>query len=301
MPSVSHSEADQYNECKRKHHYGYTRSLEPVHRPLGMDFGSMGHRVLESYYKSILGLGGKNKSKQRRAHAESVEAAREQYRVITVDEGWEQPDTKNDLGSMLFDTYFPNEPFIKRGWKILAAEQKYMLEYDDENHLGYPFVVDVWAEDPQGKSVIVDHKFLSDFYTPFDIKHLPQIPKYIGALRGLNHRVDYGLYNMFRTKALKLPTINQLMRQEIDAPNGTRVARTFADQIGMAQEIQALKDLTPEEQDALAWRTSNKNMCRSCYFAGICDAELVGAPTKLLIRQEYKTRTRSGFEVTPDA
>lgn len=300
MASVSHSEAETYNECKRKHHYAYTRSLEPVSMPLGMEFGTAGHRLLEAYYGTLLEVGGKNKIKQRRAHADGVAAVNDEYAAL-LHEGWTQPESKFDLLDLV-TRYLDKEPFVKRGWKVLAVEQRYALEYDDQEHLVYPFVVDAWMEDPTGKTVIVDHKFLSDFYTPQDIEHLPQIPKYIGSLRGLNHKVDYGLYNMLRTYNFKSIALDsQLFRQEPDRPNGIRIQRVFADQVELAHQIQSIKSLDPEEQDRLAIRTSNKNACKNCWFNGICKAELVGAPTKLLLRTEYRKRTRRDFEVTPDA
>ena len=300
MPSVSHSEAETYNECKRKHHYAYTRSLEPVSMPLGMEYGTAGHRMLEAYYGTLLKLGGQNKLKQRRSHREGVLAAMREYDKL-LKEGWQQPESRYDLKDLV-TRYLASEPFVKRGWKVLATEQRYAVEYDDEQHLSYPFVVDVWMEDPTGKTVVVDHKFLSEFYTPQDIKHLPQIPKYIGALRGLNHKVDYGVYNMLRTYNFKsIATDSQLFRIERDTPNGIRIQRVFQDQVELARQIQSLKALSLEEQDRQAIRTGFKNTCKSCWFSGLCEAELVGAPTKLMLRTEYRQRTRREFDVTADA
>jgi hypothetical protein len=148
------------------------------------------------------------------------------------------------------------------------------------------------VEDPEGRYVVIDHKFVYDFYTPTQTDLQPQIPKYIGALRAMNHQIAYGAYNMVRTRKLKTPTPDSMQYFMILKPNTDRVLNTFMEQLGVAAEIQALKELTIEEQNKRAYRTANKMVCQSCSFRDICSTELIGGNTELMLKTEYKIRER---------
>jgi hypothetical protein len=81
-------------------------------------------------------------------------------------------------------------------------------------------------------------------------------------------------------------------------PNTDRVLNTFMEQLGVAAEIQALKELSLEEQDKRAYRTANKMVCQSCSFKDICSTELIGGNTELMLKTEYKIRERRQIGVT---
>jgi hypothetical protein len=164
--------------------------------------------------------------------------------------------------------------------------------YDEENKNSYPFVVDMIVRDPEGNYVVIDHKFVYDFYTPEQTDLQPQIPKYIGALRAMNYEVVYGAYNMVRTRKLKTPDATNMTYFMILKPNTERVLNTFMEQLGVAAEIQALKELPVEEQGKRAYRTANKMVCQSCSFRDICSTELMGGNTQLMLKTEYKLRER---------
>ena len=201
---------------------------------------------------------------------------------------------------------------VTEGWRILAVEKEFLLEYDSTNELRYPFVVDLIALDPNGKTVVIDHKTTWDFYTSEASDLQPQIPKYIGALRALNYKIDYGLYNELRTRKIQGtkkkdgtypgPTLDQMIGRLELKPNGTRVATTFLEQIEASREIQELKQLSIPEQSRKAFRVANKMVCQSCSFRDLCSTELMGGNTELLLKTEYKIRERRDFvEVSEEA
>jgi hypothetical protein len=249
--------------------------------------------------------GGNTIKGQREKFDAALAAARDMYTEIMLD--FEQDEKRAKLEDIFFKWYFPNEPLVLTGWRILAVEKEFNLEYDSETHATYPFVVDIIALSPEGKTVVIDHKFVWDFYTFDDAALQPQIPKYIGALRGLGYTIDYGMYNMVRTRRIvgtkskahpdgAGPTLEQMLQTMELKPNSTRVTRTFMEQIGTAREIQALKELSLEEQDAVSYRTANKMVCQSCSFRDLCTTELVGGNTKLMIATEYTVRERREFD-----
>jgi hypothetical protein len=293
MPSVSHSEVDSYLLCRRKHYYGYGLSLERVSTSHSLAMGTAGHKILEAFYNHILAA-GELPQEQKAAFDTALDVAKETYAEV-VKEGYEDATNKAPLEDMLFHPewgYFANEFMVNNGWRILAVEQEFNLLYDEETESRYPFVVDMVVQDPEGRYVVIDHKFVYDFYTAEQTDLQPQIPKYIGALRAMNYPVEYGSYNMIRTRKLKAPTTDSMQYFMILKPNTDRVLNTFMEQLGVAAEIQQLKELPIEEQSKRAYRTANKMVCQSCSFRDICSTELMGGNTELMLKTEYKIRER---------
>lgn len=289
MPSVSHSEVDSYLLCRRKHYYGYTLSLQRVQESAALAMGTAGHKVLEVFYNTILeGHGYED------ALTEAHLVAEELRQEVNV------PANRANIFDTLFDFYFPNEPFVKEGYEILAVEKEFALKYDKENDLSYPFVVDLIVKSPEGKTIVVDHKFVYDFYNYEASIMQPQIPKYVGALRALNYKIDHGMYNMIRTRKLKEPDA-QSMCQLLDVkPEPERVKQVFTEQISVANEIQAIKQRSEEEQSAHAYRVANKMVCQSCSFLDVCRTELSGGNVQLMIQTEYKIRERKQIAVSEE-
>jgi CRISPR/Cas system-associated exonuclease Cas4 (RecB family) len=351
MPSVSHSEVDSYLLCRRKHYYGYGLSLQRVTTSSSLATGTAIHQIADAFYSAILAAGNTIQLQQA-AIGDAIKAAKVKLDEIMVD--FEQDEKRVSLEELFFTWYLPNEPFISNGWRILASEKKFNLQYD-ENEAGdpltYPFVIDLIVRDPEGKTVVVDHKAVWDFYTDADAELQPQIPKYIAGLRALNFKVDYGMYNMLRTRLIRGakknkaelveavsakcadpesdydkpvsrftvveleqmasdmdiqvyagPDLDQmLLTKRLDIPT-PRIVQTFKEQIAVAKEVQALKTLPIEEQDARAYRTANKMVCNSCSFRDLCTTELMGNNTKLMIATEFQVRERIAFvEVSEDA
>jgi CRISPR/Cas system-associated exonuclease Cas4 (RecB family) len=298
MPSVSHSEVDSYLLCRRKHYYGYGLSLQRVRESSSLATGTAGHRILEAFYRTILDTGLTVEEQQTGFH-KAMDVALATYEEI-VNEGYEDGDRRAKLKDILFNTeygYFNNEFFVNNGWRILAVEADYNLLYDEETQASYPFVVDLIVQDPEGAYVVIDHKFVYDFYTPESTDLQPQIPKYIGALRALGHEVAYGAYNMLRTRTIKEPTAESNHFFMILKPNATRITTTFMEQLGVAAEIQALKELPLDVQEKRAYRTANKMICQSCSFRDLCSTELMGGNVELMKKTEYKIRERKEFSL----
>lgn len=298
MGTVSHSEVDSYLLCRRKHYYGYGLSLQRVSESHSLAMGTAGHRILETFYKSI--GEGFSAETQRKSFDTALAEAKVEYETI-LSEGYTDDPKKATLHDALFhDTYgyFAQEPFVQQGYEILAVEADFNLLYDESTDSHYPFVVDLIVRDPDGKLVVVDHKFVYDFYTPEASDMQPQIPKYIGALRALGYEISHGAYNMVRTRKIKEPTPEQMNHILLLKPNPTRVKSTFMEQIHVANEVQALKTLPIEQQDERAYRVANKMVCQSCSFRDLCSTELVGGNVELMLRSEYKVRERREFTTT---
>lgn len=303
MPSVSHSEVDSYLLCRRKHYYGYGLSLQRIDESWSLSFGSAVHSILESFYTVILS-GGTTNREQLAKWDDAFMAAVDRYGELMIEGYVGDWDKRATLFDVLFNDeygYFMQEPYTKHGWTILAVEKKFKLQYDDETEGQYPFVIDLIAWNPNREVVVIDHKTTYDLYQQRDSELQPQVPKYIGALRALGHKVDYGQYNMIRSRKIKAPTAEQMHGLMDVRPNADRVVTTFREQIEVAMEIQGRKALPLEVQEKTAYRVANKMICNSCSFADLCATELVGGSAELMKKTEYKVRERVQFDVTEDS
>jgi hypothetical protein len=295
--SVSYSETSSYLLCQRKWEYGYGRSLKRVTESHSLAMGSGGHSILEAFYRVILAAGDELKPQQK-AFDSALSAAREKYDQL-VKEGYQDADNKATLESMLFEFYFPNEPFVKEGWRILAVEKDFVIDTvmdeETEETIRTPFVIDLIALDPNGKTVVIDHKFIYEFYSYEDARLQPQIPLYIAGLRGLGYRIDYGAYNMLRNRKIKEPNLSQRVGWLELKPSTQRVQRTWIEQLDTAQQIIALSTLSESDRDTKMHRVANKMVCQSCSFKDLCMTELEGGNVSLMLRTEYTIRERRVF------
>jgi hypothetical protein len=151
-------------------------------------------------------LKSKTTAGQRRLLPGAIKAAREEINRIEA-EGFVGREDRVYIRDLFEDWYFPNEPFIRKGYLILGAEAAFNLKLTDE--ASYTFIVDLIVKTPQGEIVAVDHKNQYDFINEGDARLLPQLPKYIGALRALGTPVEYGLYNQLRTRKVSGPAMKK--------------------------------------------------------------------------------------------
>lgn len=88
------------------------------------------------------------------------------------------------------------------------------------------------------------------------------------------------------------PTTDQQFEFLKIEASAARVIRTFEEQVAVAEEITAREQLPVEEIERTAFRTANKMVCKSCDFRDLCEAELAGRSTKLLLQTEYQVREK---------
>lgn len=203
--TVSHSRVDSYLRCRRQEYYGYALKLRKVAAAPALRLGSAGHHLLDVLYSTVK-AGGGTAAKQKAAYPGAVKAMWDELDKM-YSEGFQDIDNRATLREIL-ENYLKREPFIDRGWSddkrvrtILAVEKEFRLVWDDETGASYPFIVDLIIRDPSGRMIVVDNKFVYDFYSIEAAQLMPQLPKYIGALRGLGYKVaNEGIYNMIRTR-----------------------------------------------------------------------------------------------------
>jgi hypothetical protein len=201
--AISHSRVESYLSCRRKDWYGYQYPIEEdgemrtgirrqtVSSSLGM--GTAFHSIAAVFYEAI------QESKERE---EAVQEAWLMYERIMAD-GYEDRGGNYATLEEVVSRWLEHEE-ISENYEILGVEMEFSLPMDDGE---FPFVVDLIIRDEQDRIYVVDHKTAYYLYDDEKTDLMPQIPKYIGALRALGHSVHAGKYQVVRTQRISGETM----------------------------------------------------------------------------------------------
>lgn len=302
VATVSHSEVESWLLCERRHYYGYGLELQRRRESDSLTRGILGHAMMEHYLSQfIVGAPAVADTTALSTLDLSPVVASSPQAISTASWLIEQMTPENvtlikELAE-LFAAFLEVDPL--KDFEILAVEKEFVIELTDEVSMG--FVVDFIARDPQGKIVVGDNKFVYDFLLDDNIDILPQIPKYMAALRAMNLPVDYAMYLMFRYRNKKNAVPSDKVRMREFEVSDARIIRTITEQVETAEEILERKRLPLEVQSHKAKRVANNMVCRSCSFKRLCIAELHGHNAQLIADTEYMKRERKTFDTEIEA
>ena len=194
-----------------------------------------------------------------------------------------------DLSTRILPNYFKMAaPLFDKGYRVQAMEKTFRLEIPlEKRRLIYPFTPDLILADPAGDNYIVDHKFIYNFYTDDEINLLPQVPKYIGALRALGLPVKGGMYNMLRWRAVKDQGLDANFRRVPFVPSNARIRQAFTQQVKIMNKIADYKEGKLADWKSNVTRTQNSMICKSCSFKPLCIVEINGGDGILMRKVEY--------------
>lgn len=254
---ISHSEVEAFGQCEKKWSYAHLDQLEPVTQSAALGKGNAGHFILEHFLKAI------------KAGADNTEARKTAINLL-----YEEDFEHTIMGEAItIAKPWMEHVFPKLGWKIVEVEKEFRLTIDED--LVYPFKIDLLAE-IRGELVLVDHKFVYDCYDTNTISLMPQMPRYIGAMRMMDIPVTRGIYNFLRTRKLKDP-MEKYSQQSNPIDGGAmpeaRIRHSMLEQVQEMRKIDALEKM-PESERPIMVRTVNKMNCAHCGFAELCSQEL---------------------------
>lgn len=284
MVTISHSEVEALLSCQRKWFYGYVLGIERVKYSTAQSLGILGHEALDIFYTAI-------------REGKSYEVANDLAKTHVLSSMSEDNlDVMRDLGRIL-GYHMSVKPFAD--YEILATEKEFVLEI--EPGVGYSFVVDMIVRDKRERIGIVDNKFVYDFFTQTVLNVLPQIPKYMAALRAMGKPADYGMYHELRYRTTKNAVPENMVQIVNMLMTDTRIIRSFEEQLIATERILELKQKPQEELSRISLRVGNGMVCKTCSFNSICSAELSGTNPQLVVNTEYKKRERRHFSEVEDA
>lgn len=286
---ISHSEVETYLLCEQRHFYAFgdntfgdLQGLEPLNLSDALYRGIVGHSALEAFYKAI---------KEGKPYDTAAEMSSQECMVWST-----KPNPKYnilaDLNGRILPRYFEyaKEKF-NEGWRPEYVENEFRLKFkvSEETTYIYPFKPDVIMRDPNGNLWVWDHKFVYNFYSQEEINLLPQIPKYIGALRALGLHIVGGYYNQLRWREVK--DLSAHNRLDPFKPSDERVVNAFRQQIRVMEKIASLKEGSYEDWEQNLNRTLNGMVCKSCSFKHLCATMLNGSDGKLMRKVEFRANS----------
>lgn len=272
---VSHSEVDAYLACRRKHFYSFANGgLEPIKTNDALYRGIKGHKAMEIFFKAI----------QVNFTWDEALAKMQEWIVTEMTQANANLPILQDVQRLTVGFLLYNHERMER-WQVLHVEGEFWLPLGAD--IQYPFKPDlIIQEGPH--IVVVDWKFIYDFYSDEMTSLLPQLAKYIGALRALGIWVKRGLYAQVRYRKMKDMSGDSIYRLHEVPMTNARIKQTFLDQIATTQEIAMLKALPIEEWDKKATRSASSWNCKMCSFRQLCGAELNGSDGRLIRQIDYR-------------
>lgn len=276
MSPISQSEVDQFLSCSRKHYYAFGEKLQPKRYSSGLARGLLGHQVLEAFYSrfvrtpTAVGL-----------RSATVEDIHQSMEVLYTPENLSDPEMLLELRILLED-YFRFYEGELNEWEILAVEREFRFE-------NFPFKPDVIKRHRvTGKVLVVDHKFLYNFYPDSAIDIMPQLAKYVGALRQIGFHVDGAEYNMLRHRK----NAKEKFKRVVVEFTQEKIRTFLHEQQQVAQQIGELRQLPVQEWRERVYRTASSFNCQHCSFLPLCTTDLNGYNGRdLLIRTSYEPNT----------
>lgn len=288
---ISHSEVESFLSCQMKHYYAFIdptfgpgAGLEPKRFSDSLFRGIVGHEALGEFFQGIKdGLSIDDAAEKSYAHLRAM---------ITRPEVLGNPKHVNiltDLISRILPRFYANEvvALLKQGWTPEHVEETFRLRMEfDNGTFVYPFKPDVIMSDRAGNLWVWDHKFVYNFYQSGEINLLPQIPKYIGALRALGFYIKGGYYNMLRWREVK--DVSAHVAHEKLVPTNERVQNAFRQQYDVTVDIANRKLAAARGEDVPTTRVLSTMVCKSCSFKSLCASELNGEDTTLMKKVEFR-------------
>lgn len=289
MAVISQSEVDTYLGCRRRHFYAHGEKIAPIQYGVALTRGLIGHEALADAF---------NARKSGASLSEMKSVAMDKLGELMVPENM---TVVAELGNLL-TYFFDNADWIKN-WEILEVEKEYRVPVPNTEGLTFPFKVDLLIRDKANgnRMMVVDNKFVQDFYRGDLISILPQMAKYVGALKMLDMPVKDAYYNMIRTRPLINKPVTEKLKLEICNLSQAKIDHYLREQFAAMKQINALKTKVSMDdwRDKYALRSANQFNCRTCPFLDLCSLDLVNGNRELHIKAFYQENTY-GYEEEVD-
>ena len=292
---ISQSEVDAFLSCRRKHYYAHGEKIAPIQSSAALNRGTIGHDALDAYFTA---------RKEGKSHNDCAQAGIDR---LNSHFSTENIKVLTELTPILTYWFSNAAQELTGHWEILEVEKEYRLEVPggqvNGDTLIFPFKIDLLIKDKHsGKKYIVDNKFIQDFYSNDLISVLPQLAKYVGAMRMMGHNVSGAFYNMIRTRPMKSGSLNDKVRIVDANLNDEKIKEYLREQFSAMRQIKHLKDLDGDTwRDKYALRTANQFNCRACPFLDLCTIDLTGAHGRdLHVKSFYKDNDYGYEELTED-
>lgn len=274
---ISNSEVSTFQTCERQHYYAFREALKPGGgHSKALTRGIVGHEAFEAYYASKM---------HGERHDDCVGFALE----VLDNNINKYPDYNKELTQLKpilirYADFYKLEP-----WKILEVESNHSMLLDNstvEYGLRLDLLAEVTSGRDKGQIIIVDHKFVYDFFNDREKQMNTQLVKYIRTLRQNGIPVRKGILNQIRYRQMKSTDPNMMFRRDSIVTTDKESARFFEEFNKVAAKITVLTEVDKDVHKRLSVMHIDKMTCSSCAFQPLCKLWLQGLdeePTKKML------------------
>lgn len=271
---ISNSEVNTFQTCERQHYYAFREALKPKKgHSKSLTRGIVGHEALELYYKA-------------KRKGFSKEVCTQQLIGAVESEIPKYPEYSQELYQLIsvlqrYVEYYWDEP-----WKILEVESTHSTLLGNSTvkyGLRLDLLVEVTSGRDKGQIIIVDHKFVYDFFNDREKQMNTQLVKYIRTLKKNGIPVRKAILNQIRYRQMKSADPNMLFRRDTIVTTDKESERFMEEFSKVAEDIDWLTGLSQEIHKASSRMHIDKQTCSQCAFQPLCKLNLQGLdeqPTK---------------------
>jgi len=291
---ISGSEVKAWQYCQMKWWYEYRLGVIKKKLSDGLFRGIIGHECLSEYYRALKDGASLEEASLKIQYRIAAENAKN---LELMNEGLINPTMMGDrvalitnLGQLLNEYLIEYAKSDYHQYEIVEVEHMHVA--DNFTALRLDLLVRDLSD---GKLVLIDHKFVADFYEEGQVEANTQLPLYMRVVIGDHEEeVKAGILNQIRTR--KNGDGPKFHREVI--PYNKTVATTLArDQARVAEEIRENYRLpwkkTGEESRDACNRSLSDYTCKFCPNKKPCMAELRGDTALMIhtINTEYERNT----------
>jgi hypothetical protein len=282
---ISNSEVSTFNICRAKYWYEYVENLAPKTYGRALAIGIVGHDAMRVYIEARIAG---------HLHESAIHKQQEFLAglmgnpLYSVEYVLKASEILNK-----FHTYRKGMP----EWEFLGTEE--LVEVDITEDYSMPLRYDLYVrERATDKFMLVDYKFVYDFWKPWKHDLNPQFPKYIAALRRKGMRIDGAYLIEMRTRDISSQNFADLFKQTSYFPSLAKMKNNLRQHINVSEQItefrQRLSD-TPDQVQNIAVPTLNSLVCQWCAFQAPCAAQLDGSDITYQLQTDFVKNTSYGY------
>ena len=256
-----------FQSCQRRHFYSFRERLAPkLGYSVAITRGVVGHEALAEYYtKKQLG--------------ESKEACLVSALQVVDSKYEEFSDMWNEFRQLKQVLTKYVEYYWDENWVPVEIERQHETFLDNKTSLSYGMRLDLLA-DVKGSLVLVDHKFVFNFFTDKELAMTAQLQKYLYTLNRNGIPVKTAVVNQIRYRELKNPDSSMIFKRSYIHSTEIERSRVMDEHKKVALGIQYMKNLDLDQHFRLTEMSLDKNTCGSCTFQPLCKDYLQGKSSK---------------------
>lgn len=275
---ISNSEVRSFQSCQRRHFYSFVERLAPkMGYSVAITRGVVGHDALAEYY---------TRKQEGFSKEECLVAA-----LLVVDNNYEKfPDMWNEFKQLKNVITRYVEYYWDEAWVPVEIERQHEAFLDNKTGLSYGMRLDLLAS-VSGSLVLIDHKFVYNFFTDKELAMSAQLQKYLYTLNRNGIPVKTVVVNQIRYRELKNPDSSMIFKRSYVHSTEYERTRVMDQHKKTALKIQDMKLMDKDKHFMLTEMSLDKHTCGSCTFQPLCKDYLQGNDSSKTKEILYKNNT----------